>query len=57
MSAPSAPDRFAALAHASPLPVYALGGIDSARARLLQGSGAVGIAGIGGLIPQTPPRP
>ena len=49
--------RFAALAHASPLPVYALGGIDSARARLLQGSGAVGIAGIGGLIPRTPPRP
>ena len=51
------PRRFAALAHASPLPVYALGGIDSARARLLQGSGAVGIAGIGGLIPRTPPRP
>ena len=51
------PRRFAALAHASPLPVYALGGIDSTRARLLQGSGAVGIAGIGGLIPRTPPRP
>ena len=42
MSAPSALAGFAALAHASPLPVYALGGIDSARARLLQGSGAVG---------------
>ena len=51
------PHRFAALARASPLPVYALGGIDSARARLLQGSGAVGIAGIGGLIPRTPTRP
>ena len=50
------PRRFAALAHASPLPVYALGGIDSTRARLLQGSGAVGIAGIGGLIPQAPRR-
>jgi len=46
--------RFAALAQASSLPVYALGGIDGARARLLRGSGAVGIAGIGGLIPQTP---
>jgi len=43
--------RFAALARQSPLPVYALGGIDGARARLLQGSGAAGIAGIGGLIP------
>ena len=51
------PQRFAALAKASPLPVYALGGIDDARARLLQGSGAIGIAGIGGLIPQAPPRP
>ena len=49
--------RFAALAQASPLPVYALGGIDRAHARLLQGSGAVGIAGIGGLIPQATPRP
>ena len=46
------PQRFAALARASPLPVYALGGVDGTRARLLQGSGAVGIAGIGGLIPQ-----
>ena len=46
------PQRFAALAKASPLPVYALGGIDSARARLLLSSGAVGIAGIGGLIPE-----
>ncbi len=46
--------RFAALAQASPLPVYALGGIDRAHADLLCGSGAVGIAGIGGLIPQSP---
>ena len=48
---PLGPQRFAALAAACPLPVYALGGIDGARARRLRGSGAVGIAGIGGLIP------
>ena len=48
--------RFAALAHASPLPVYALGGVDGTRARLLHGSGAVGIAGIGGLILADPSR-
>ena len=48
--------RFAALARQSPLPVYALGGIDRARAQLLQGSGAVGIAGIGGLIPESQPH-
>ena len=48
--------RFAALANASPLPVYALGGIGHAHAQLLQRSGAVGIAGIGGLIPQGAPR-
>ena len=48
--------RFAALAQASPIPVYALGGIDGARASLLRGSGAVGIAGIGGLIPGAPNR-
>ena len=50
------PHRFRALAAACPLPVYALGGIDAARARTLRGSGAVGIAGIGGLIPQTLPQ-
>ena len=48
------PHRFAALARHSPIPVYALGGIDRTRAQLLQGTGAVGIAGIGGLIPQGP---
>lgn len=51
------PQRFAALARTSPVPVYALSGIDAARARLLQGSGAVGIAGIGGLIPEAPRHP
>ncbi|MDE0202171.1 MAG: thiamine phosphate synthase [Rhodospirillaceae bacterium] len=45
--------RFAALAQASPVPVYALGGIGRAHASLLRGSGAVGIAGIGGLVPQS----
>ena len=50
------PHRFAALAAASPLPVYALGGIDGAHAHILRGSGAVGIAGIGGLIPRAPRR-
>ena len=50
------PHRFAALVRHAPIPVYALGGIDRARALLLQGSGAVGIAGIGGLIPEGPPR-
>ena len=48
------PHRFAALARHSPIPVYALGGIGRERARLLLSSGAVGIAGIGGLIPQAP---
>ena len=50
------PHRFAALSRQSRLPVYALGGIDRDRAQLLQGTGAVGIAGIGGLIPQAVPR-
>ena len=48
---PLGPHRFAALARASALPVYALGGIAPARARLLRGSGAVGIAALGGLVP------
>ena len=50
------PQLFAALAQASPLPVYALGGIDGDNACFLRGSGAVGIAGIGGLIPRAPRR-
>jgi len=41
--------RFAALARRSPLPVYALGGIDAAGARRLKGSGAAGLAAIGAL--------
>jgi thiamine-phosphate pyrophosphorylase len=38
--------RFAALARTSPIPVYALGGIDAAQAQRLQGTMAAGIAGI-----------
>lgn len=39
--------RFARIAHRSPIPVYALGGVNEAGARRLAGSGAAGIAGIG----------
>ncbi len=42
--------RFAALVAGAVLPVYALGGIDRRTARRLSGSGAAGIAAIGGLI-------
>lgn len=41
--------RFAFLARQSPIPVYALGGIDAANARRLAGSAAVGIAALGAL--------
>lgn len=41
------PVRFAALARAAPLPVYALGGVTAARARRLKG--AAGLAAIGAL--------
>ena len=51
------PRRFAALVRASQVPVYALGGIGPANVRHLGGSGAIGIAGIGGLIPGVPRRP
>lgn len=46
--------RFAALAQQSPLPVYALGGLTDRTARRLRGSGAVGIAAIGGLTLRRP---
>lgn len=42
--------RFAALCRQSPIPVIALGGIDSRSALLLRDSGAAGIAGIGGIV-------
>jgi thiamine-phosphate pyrophosphorylase len=41
------PTRFARLAQAAPLPVYALGGVTAARARRLRA--AVGVAAIGAL--------
>ncbi|MBT3792594.1 MAG: thiamine phosphate synthase [Rhodospirillales bacterium] len=41
--------KFSALAQASPIPVYALGGIDANTARRLKGADACGIAGIGAL--------
>ena len=46
---PMGPVRFAALVHKSPLPVIALGGIDTTTARRLKESGAAGLAAIGAL--------
>ena len=50
-ASPLGPLRFTRWARESPLPVYALGGIDAGHARRLRGSGAAGFAGIGGLTP------
>lgn len=41
--------RFSAWVHSSSIPVYGLGGIADRNARRLRGSGAAGIAAIGGL--------
>lgn len=41
------PVRFAALVRTARVPVYALGGVDAARARRLVGTGACGFAAIG----------
>jgi len=41
--------RFSALVRSSPVPVYALGGVDSLTVRRLAASGAVGVAAIKGL--------
>jgi thiamine-phosphate pyrophosphorylase len=43
--------RFAVMAHAAPLPVFALGGINRMSVRRLVGSGAKGVAAIAGLSP------
>ncbi|MDP6173642.1 MAG: thiamine phosphate synthase [Rhodospirillales bacterium] len=43
------PGRFAAWCRASPLPVWGLGGINETTAQRLGPSGAIGIAGIGGI--------
>jgi thiamine-phosphate pyrophosphorylase len=45
--------RLARWAYASPVPVYALGGIDAGNVRRLAGCKIVGIAGIGGFAPGT----
>ncbi|MFO1118998.1 MAG: thiamine phosphate synthase [Rhodospirillales bacterium] len=50
------PLRFARMVRNSPLPVYALGGIDATSARRLRGSGAAGFAAIGALA-ATPSHP
>jgi len=54
---PSHPDavalgvlRFAAWCRQSPLPVFALGGVSTETVRRLKGSGACGLAGIGGFV-------
>lgn len=58
---PLGPVRFAATARLSPLPVLALGGIGPATARRLAGTGAIGVAGVGGIarLAENPaiPRP
>lgn len=48
---PLGPLRFARLARQCSLPVYALGGVTAATATALKNSGAVGIAGVSGLVP------
>ena len=48
------PLRFARMVWYSPLPVYALGGIDAASALRLRGSGAAGFAAIGALAAAPP---
>ena len=47
---PLGPVRFALWCRKSPLPVYALGGVTADSWQRLQGSGAVGFAGIGGFL-------
>lgn len=46
---PLGPRTFKKWVLAAPVPVYALGGIDSANARALVGSGACGLAGVSGV--------
>lgn len=47
--APLGVDRFTAMVRAAKIPVYALGGVTSETVRNLEGSGAAGIAAVGGL--------
>jgi thiamine-phosphate pyrophosphorylase len=51
---PLGPLRFSAWAGASPLPVYALGGVTAANVGRLAASGAAGIAAIAGLVDRGP---
>jgi thiamine-phosphate pyrophosphorylase len=44
------PVRFARWTRESPVPVYALGGLDASHGRRLRGSGAAGFAAIAGLM-------
>jgi thiamine-phosphate pyrophosphorylase len=46
---PLGPLRLAAIARASPVPVYALGGVDMKNARRLSATGVYGIAAIDGV--------
>jgi len=48
--------RFTALARTSPLPVYALGGINAATARRLTSSGTAGLAAISAISARPDPR-
>jgi len=48
------PLRIAALANASPLPVYALGGVDAHSVLRLSGARLAGVAAIGALSPYSP---
>jgi thiamine-phosphate pyrophosphorylase len=50
------PLRFARWVRESPIPVYALGGIDAARARRLRGVSLAGFAAIGALAGSDQPR-
>jgi thiamine-phosphate pyrophosphorylase len=47
---PLGPLRLAAIARASPVPVYALGGVDMKNARRLRATGVVGIAAVEGIV-------
>ena len=42
--------RFASLIRRAGAPAYALGGVNAGTVRRLRGSGAVGVAAVGGLL-------
>ena len=47
---PLGPLRLAAIARTSPVPVYALGGVEMKNARRLNATGVVGIAAVEGIV-------